>query len=79
MFRVNYDKGYQSSGPRNSDNISWENFTINDLRSLKDLMQLWEEGNFSDNTIEEQQGSLLEEEIPEQVAKVQYNLEGIET
>lgn len=44
MSKVLYEKGQDINEPTAFDKFSLENITMEDLRAIQDLMELWEEG-----------------------------------
>lgn len=48
MYKVLYDKSHEDTPTPTFDNTLLRDVTMEDLRALQDLMDLWDEGNFDE-------------------------------
>lgn len=53
MFKIIYDKDNKGSPSGMCSGDIWKDKTINEVKALNDLMELWEESNPFDDTLEE--------------------------
>lgn len=73
-----YDKTPTPQAQKAKDMELWKEFTIRDFKALKDLMQLWEEGNTDESTtsneIDDTSMEMIKDLIPEYKLSLQRNL-----
>ncbi|XP_073474119.1 uncharacterized protein [Aquarana catesbeiana] len=57
MFKTLYDKPATSIQDSTLDNPLWKGMSINDIKAMEDLMELWEEGGLDETDLFEAHGS----------------------